>query len=225
MKDSVIIKSYQNGLTLILDDSEDFGKIIREIEFKFSESRTFFGDAKMALSIEGRDVSEKEELQIIDAVTSSCDITVTCLVGKDERTDKFYLKAIRQAEKHSLLENDGQMRIYQGTLKDRQVFESESGILVVGDVNPGCRVISGKDIIVIGGLYGEAYAGEDGRRNHYILALEMQPERLKIADIRCKEPGKNKWGFHMKVQPKIAFLNGENFEIQVLTRELLNLIS
>ena len=77
-------------------------------------------------------------------------------------------------------------------------------------------------IIILGGLYGEAYAGGTGREDCYIVALEMEPERLKIGDFKYKTNAKQlKWGIHPKVQPKIAHLKNGKIVFDPLTKELL----
>ena len=63
--------------------------------------------------------------------------------------------------------------------------------MVLGSVYPGSAVISAGNIIILGGLYGEAYAGESGREDCYIVALEMEPERLKIGDFKYKTKCEN----------------------------------
>lgn len=220
MKEHVVIKSYQNGLTLILDDEIAFDDLLKEIEVKFSQSRNFFGKAKMVLSIDGRKLTSNEELNLIGAIHNSCDIKVLCLAGKDLDTNKFYIKALEQVEK-KLGSEENQGQFYQGTLKNKQILETENNIVILGDVYPGCSVYSKKNIIVLGGLYGEAYAGLDGMEGHYIVALEMEPERLKIGDFKYKPGNKNKWGFKQKVQPKVAYINSDKIVIDSLTKELL----
>ncbi|MBP5413948.1 MAG: hypothetical protein ILN61_01730 [Lachnospiraceae bacterium] len=51
------IKSFQNGIALHLDPNADFEDVLSDIETKFEESRKFFKNAKVALSIEDRIVS------------------------------------------------------------------------------------------------------------------------------------------------------------------------
>ena len=53
-----------------------------------SESRAFFKDAKMALAIKGRTLTEEEEIQVIDAITANSDLQIICLVGEDEEDRK-----------------------------------------------------------------------------------------------------------------------------------------
>ena len=62
----------------------------------------------------------------------------------------------------------------------------------------------------------------NGREDAYIVALEMEPERLKIGDFKYKTNAKqSKWGIHPKVQPKIAHLKGGKIVFDPLTKELL----
>ena len=82
------------------------------------------------------------------------------------------------------MENAGQF--YKGTLKDGQTLETENSVIVLGDVYPGACIVSNKDIVILGGLYGQAYAGGSGDEGHFVVALEMSPEKLKIGDFKYK---------------------------------------
>ncbi len=220
MKDAVIIKSFPNGISLILNAELSFEDVLNEIAFKFSEARAFFGKASMALSIEGREVTEVDEIRILDTIHKNSNLNIVCIVGHDEETDKNYIKALQQVEKR--LSGPEENQFYKGSLKNNQVIETEGNIIILGDVYPGCAVISAKNIIVLGGLYGEAYAGGNGQENAYVVALEMEPERLKIGDFKYKYDGKKpKWGIRPKVQPKIAYIKNERVVFDALTKELL----
>ncbi len=223
MKNSVIIKSFQNGIVLHLDPELSFEDLLRDVEDKFRESSTFFKDAKMALSIKGRILSEKEEQQILDAIADNSRLRIICLVGEDEEANQHFVKALQQtdSERNDSASSDGQF--YRGTLKNGEVLETESSIVILGDIYPGSAIISAKDIIVLGGLFGEAYAGGNGSPGHYVAALEMSPEKLKIGDFKyhSKEKGP-KWSIRAKVQPKIAYVKDEKVIIDAITKELLS---
>ncbi len=223
MKNSVIIKSFQNGIVLHLDPELSFEDLLRDVEDKFRESSTFFKDAKMALSIKGRILSEKEEQQILDAIADNSRLRIICLVGEDEEANQHFVKALQQtdSERNDSASSDGQF--YRGTLKNGEVLETESSIVILGDIYPGSAIISAKDIIVLGGLFGEAYAGGNGSPGHYVAALEMSPEKLKIGDFKyhSKEKGP-KWSIRAKVQPKIAYVKDEKVIIDTITKELLS---
>lgn len=222
MKNAVIIKSFPNGLSIFLDSELPFSQLLEEIAMKFSESANFFKDASMVLSFEGRVLSDQEERQIVDVISASSRLKIVCIMGKDEETERNFVKALQQLSFHQeVMENAGQF--YKGTLKDGQILETENSIIVLGDVYPGACIISSKDIVVLGGLYGQAYAGGNGEDGHFVVALEMSPEKLKIGDFKYKTSEKqSKWSIKPKIQPKIAYVNDARVFIEPITKELLN---
>ena len=220
MKDAVLIKSFPNGITLLMRENASMEEILQELTVKFTEARNFFGSSTMALSMEGRKVTEAEEILILDTIRVNSNVRIACIVGHDDDTNKNFIKALQHMDKKLSGTEGGQF--YKGTLKNREVIETENSIVVLGDVYPGSAVFSAGNIIILGGLYGEAYAGGDGREDAYIVALEMEPERLKIGDFKYKTNAKQlKWGIHPKVQPKIAHLKGGKIVFDPLTKELL----
>lgn len=222
MKNAVIIKSFPNGLSIFLDSELPFSQLLEEIAVKFSESANFFKDASMVLSFEGRVLSDQEERQIVDIISANSRLKIVCIMGKDEETERNFVKALQQLSFHQeVMENAGQF--YKGTLKDGQILETENSIIVLGAVYPGACIISSKDIVVLGGLYGQAYAGGNGEEGHFVVALEMSPEKLKIGDFKYKTSEKqSKWSIKPKIQPKIAFVNDARVKIEPITKELLN---
>lgn len=222
MKNPVIIKSFPNGLSIYLDEEMPFDQLLKEIGLKFKESAHFFKNASMVLSFEGRKLSDQEERMIINTITANSELNVMCIMGKNEETNKNYVKALQKLSYHQqVMENAGQF--YKGTLKDGQMLETENSIIVLGDVYPGACVISSKDIVILGGLYGQAYAGGNGEDGHFVVALEMSPEKLKIGDFKYKTSEKqSKWPIKPKVQPKIAYVEDGRVKLEPITKELLN---
>lgn len=221
LKNSVVIKSFPSGIVLHLDPDLPFDQLLADVGEKFRESSSFFKDAKMALSLKGRVLSDFEEQQILDAITQNSELRILCLTGEDDETNQTFVKALRQAD-FTGESADGNGQFYRGTLRNGQVLETESSIVVLGDVYPGSAIISARDIIVLGGLFGEAYAGGNGSSAHYVVALEMSPEKLKIGDFKYHAKEKSKWGIKPKVQPKIAYVKNQKIVMDSLTKELLS---
>ena len=98
MKDSCIIKSFPNGINLILKEDVAFDALLEEIGIKFEKSRPFFGNASVALSFEGRDLSSEEETQIVNVIHKNSDIDVVCIMAKDSKTDLAFVKALQKAK-------------------------------------------------------------------------------------------------------------------------------
>ena len=222
MKNSVVIKSFPSGIVLHLDPDLPFDQLLADVGEKFRESSSFFKDAKVALSLKGRVLSDFEEQQILDAITQNSELRILCLTGEDDETNQTFVKALRQAD-FTGESADGNGQFYRGTLRNGQVLETESSIVVLGDVYPGSAIISARDIIVLGGLFGEAYAGGNGSSAHYVVALEMSPEKLKIGDFKYHSKDKaSKWSIRPKVQPKIAYVKDKRVVLDSLTKELLS---
>ena len=222
MKQSVIIKSFPNGIVLHLSEADTFEEILQETAIRFRESRDFFKDAKMVLSIKGRKLTEEEENTLLNIISENSDIHILCLVSDDEDTDRMFIKAISETDFSEDGNGNSAGQFYKGTLKNGEVLETEYSIVILGDVYPGSAIISARDIIVLGGLYGEAYAGGNGSDGHYVAALEMSPEKLKIGDFKYHAKEKSKWGIKPKVQPKIAYVKNKKIVMDSLTKELLS---
>lgn len=222
MKNPVIIKSYPNGLSVYLDDSMDFEDLLQEVAIKFQETGHFFKNASVVISFEGRVMSDIEERAVVDTITMNSSLTILCIMGKDDERNLKFMNVERKIQ-YTEYENTGQF--YRGTLRNGQSLETDKSIIVLGDVYPGCSVYSSKDIVILGGLFGEAYAGATGEYNHYITALEMSPERLRIGDVKYRPDKPSKWSIKPKVMPKIAYIQDLKIKIDPITKELLEHIN
>lgn len=219
MKDLVTIKSFKNGLSIILDSTADFSDIRQAVAEKFKEASVFFKDAKMAVSFENRVLSEEEEKALLSEINANSQVDVLCVIGKNEATEKQFLKALTQLEEN--VSSAGNVaQIYKGNVKNHKRVEVSDTIVILGDVNPGCMVNSDQDIIILGGLYGQANAGQDGKEGHFVVALEMAPERLTINHYSYHFPDKHKWGIKQKVQPKIAYETAGAISVDAVSREV-----
>ena len=218
MKDNILIKKFPNGIRLYLNPDLDFEDLVKEIAAKFNQSRHFFRDARVALAFEGRELTDDEERQIITTIQLNSDIDILCIIGKNEETDRNFVKAIQKVD---FQHTDNYGHFYRGTLKNNQKIEVDSSVVILGDVYPGSCIVASKDIIILGGLYGEAYAGVGSEESHYIVALEMSPEKIKIGDFRYKQQEKHRWGIKPKVQPKVAYVKDKHIVIEPITKDLL----
>lgn len=227
MSQAVVIKSNKYGINLILDKNLPFVELLEAIKAKFQESEKFFKNAKLAISFEGRDLTREEEYQIIESITQNTDIDIICIVDNDEAHANMFKQQI-DAYYDSIAGKEGEF--YRGTLRSGQVLESVSSIVIVGDVNPGAKIISQGNIVVLGALKGNAYAGAAGNGNCFIVALEMDPIQIQIGDVLAKSPDKKVKPKRMRrkektpiaAEPQIAIAKGGNIYIEPITKGILN---
>ena len=183
MKDHVIIKSGRYGLAVYLDQDIPYEELLVEIEEKFKASVSFFDGTAMAVSFENRILTKVEEQEIIRIISEAAKIQILCIIDHSEKNDKIYKRVVEQSQA-LIPEPDGQF--YRGTLKRRQTLESETSIVIIGDIEEGATVAARGNIVVIGTIYGCAYAGVSGNEEAFIAALYMEPARLRIGDKEVK---------------------------------------
>ena len=227
MSQSVTIKSNKYGINLVLDPEIGFDELLKDVVEKFKASSTFFKNAKLALSFEGRKLSEEEEQQIISAIESNTSIEILCIVENGtrqeavmkEQVEAFY-DAVQQQYENAAAGN-GPEQFYRGTLRSGQVISSESSVTIIGDVNPGAKIL--------GALKGNAQAGCRGDRNCFIFALDMQPIQIQIGDLIAKSPDKPepkrrtlRRSKTPEVEAQIAIARDGNIYIEPITKNILN---
>ncbi len=208
MSKEVIIKSNKFGIRLILDNALPFEDLLHKIEAKFKEMDEFFKDSTMTISFDNRVLTQDEEKEIVDVIMKNSHIRISAVVDPDkhdtkEQTEKK--KRVTQnddynSQNSNFDNNEPVSGFYKGNLRSGQVLECKSSVTIIGDVNPGAKVISGGNIVILGSLKGNAHAGaqmddkEVANRECFIFALEMKPIQLQIGDLIAKCPDKDNKG-------------------------------
>ena len=183
MKDDVLIKSNKYGITIYFNSDNSFEELLDDVKNKFQSAAKFFNHAKMAVEYEGRSFTKEEEQQLTETIESAADIKILCIIEKNTVTEQVHKKLLDESLE-AVHERDGQF--YKGTLRGRQVLESEQSIVIIGDIEEGATVASKGNVIVTGTIYGTVIAGATGRKDAVIAALHMQPKRLRIGEIEVK---------------------------------------
>ncbi|MFO7629445.1 MAG: septum site-determining protein MinC [Prochlorococcaceae cyanobacterium] len=80
------------------------------------------------------------------------------------------------------------LTIHRGPLRSGEHLQVEGSVLLLGDVNPGARISAGGHVLVWGRLRGIAHAGCQGNRQARIVALQLRPLQLRIADVVARGP-------------------------------------
>ena len=96
MSQPVVLKSNPHGINLILDDRIPFQELLDEILHKFKESDKFFKNARIALSFEGRELSQEEELAIVDLISRNTSIDVVCILDNNSLRDEICARKIQE---------------------------------------------------------------------------------------------------------------------------------
>ncbi len=92
----VNLKGTASGIILELDPAVSFDVLIKEIANKFRDSKSFLGRASMGMIIRGRTIHDKEENEILDAISNNCNIDVCCVLRDDPDTDRIFASYVKQ---------------------------------------------------------------------------------------------------------------------------------
>ena len=90
----------------------------------------------------------------------------------------------------------------QMTLRSGTEIRHNGTVVVLGDLNPGSSVIAEGDILVWGRLRGVAHAGCKGNARCLIMALQLEPTQIRIADVVARAPETPPAQYH----PEVAYV-------------------
>jgi len=77
------------------------------------------------------------------------------------------------------------------TVRSGIEIRHRGSVIILGDVNPGGIVVADGDILIWGRLRGVAHAGAQGNSECTIMALQMEPTQLRIANALARAPEKS----------------------------------
>ncbi len=218
-RQTVVIKSNKYGITLFLDKEPDFQELVKDVAEKFRASAGFFGSAQMALAFEGRDLTQDEQMQIVRVIQENTSLEILCVLEQDALKESYMKRALEERQQERS-RNDG--RFYKGTLRSGQVLESETSIIILGDVNPGATVASKGNVVVLGALKGTVHAGAAGNECAFVAALTMAPMQIRIGDCIARSADGPAAGKPAAEGAMIAYTEDGNIYMEPLTKEVIN---
>lgn len=218
MRPPVTIKSFPNGLKLILNPDMPFEELYVAFAQKLMESDRFLGDAKLVITFEGRRLSDLEGRALIEAFGEYSHVTVLCVMDRDEKKNEVFIQAANAFSPSGKVENTS---VYKGTLHAGQNLETEGSIVVLGDVNPGASVTAAGSIVILGTVYGDIRAGSNGDEGAFAAALDIKTDSIFVAGQECTMFSKSA-GFLRKIAgAKIVYVSEEGVVCEDITRDFL----
>lgn len=187
---SVSIKGRSDGVSIELGQGL-WVDIMETLSQRLVQSTGFFRGGEVTVNVGGRPLRQNELLEICE-LTEAHGLMITSIRSRSEQSCQLALAAGLAA---SLDAPDGLLAqpaasnyeklehfVYRGNLRSGQILRRAETILVMGDVNPGSRIVSDSDILVWGRLRGIAHAGAAGDTNAVIAALLMEPTQIRISN-------------------------------------------
>lgn len=179
MNTEVLFENKNNKLVITLNKDVSYEELKEKLQKILQSSDTLFKNIKAPIIVTGKRLLDGEETEIEAMIKEKTDIEV-----KIERPKQMGLATI-----NNIFTKDTtitQTKVIKGMLRSGRRVDFEGSIVVLGDVNSGAEIIAEGNVIVLGKLRGFAHAGAKGNRSAFIVANEINPTQLRIADIIMK---------------------------------------
>ncbi len=223
---SVELKSEGEKLLLILPTSSqtetkvDWSMAWQELKYRLNAGEQYWQAGK-AVHLHAQDqLIDGRQLQTIAEALSEVDLRLKCVCTSRRQTAVAAATAGYSVEQHSptptLATNvESQTSslakpLYlQTTIRSGVEVRHAGTVVILGDLNPGGSAIAAGDIFVWGRLRGVAHAGAQGDRECRIMALQMEPTQLRIAEVVARVPKISSEQF----EPEVAYITSEGIRL------------
>ncbi|MCG3421093.1 septum site-determining protein MinC [Oceanobacillus jordanicus] len=188
-KQFITIKGTKEGLTLFVDDSCTFEHALNELREKIHASRPKHDEPVVSVKVKlGNRYVQEEQKEILRKI-----------IAEDERftIDSIVSDVVRRDEALQWQEAS-EVKTVNRIIRSGQMLEVTGDLLLIGDVNPGGKVVSTGNIYIMGRLNGIAHAGINGDKQAFITASYMKPSQLRIADYISRAPDYESDGVYME---------------------------
>ncbi len=195
IQNRIEFKGSKKGLFINIKECGDFETIKENLSEKMESSKNFFKGAKIA-SINCAGLSDIEKIALQDMLIS-----------------KFEVQFVEEEEKKEAFQGiqEGSTKFIRSTLRSGTKIKFNGNVVVIGDINPGGEVVANGNVIIMGSLRGVVHAGANGNRSAFVVAYNLDPMQLRIADIIAIAPEEN---FQKPNCPEIAIIKDHCITIE-----------
>lgn len=180
MSEDLVLKSFKNGIKLVMNPDIPIEQLLTSICRRFADSRKFFGDAKLAIALEGRRLSDAEIEAVIQSIERNSDVTVTVVALKD----RFFEKQMAQKKDDFYMEKSNDfLKIVNDNVTPDNKVTSTYGLLITGDILEGATAECGGSIVVLGTIYGTACCGRKTGTRATVIAGGIEKATISIGDV------------------------------------------
>ena len=231
MENTVIIKGMQSGIVVMLDDKKEYDELKEDIKTKFIQSAKFLGKADIGISFEGRKLTDTQIKEILEIVKDNTELNVVCVLTDNKEQDEAYRKLIEKnlqsiinkkkaEEKKKEVKPETLALFHKGNLRSGQELVLDNSVIVLGDVNFGAKIVSKGNVLVLGTLFGNVFAGSAGDKNAFVMALDMQPTQIRIGNVIARSSDETRQR-RENIDPKMAYVEDDRIYVESIDRNVV----
>lgn len=185
MRENIVFKGNKTGLQLVLKETADFEVILEQLKAKLESAAQFFtsGTTVKVPPAVVRLLTPEQKGQLTDLFAGYGLDWKEVSPGEPVKLHQPVVQQeTKKAEPHTVIMNK--------TIRNGQEISHSGSIVIIGDVNPGAKVIAGGDIVIYGTCRGVAHAGAYGDEQATITANKLLASQLRIAGLIARAPDK-----------------------------------
>lgn len=179
-KQLVTIKGTKSGLSLHLNDNCSYDELKKELHSRLNESSNMHEgkqDIHVNVELGNRYVTDDQKQELIELIQTKRNLSVHAI--------KSNIITRQEAEEWV---KEKEIVSITSIIRSGQILEVPGDLLLIGDVNPGGKVIAGGNIFIMGKLKGIAHAGFNGNDRAIVAASVMRPTQLRISSLINRAP-------------------------------------
>jgi len=197
---AVEIKGFGKDVNIIFNEDAAFSDVKIELIKWLKSSDRFFSGVKVILDTGDRVISAEECEILRQILIDRFKIVVSAVRSGSNETQEAAKKIGWKVEPQKPKQKPEKVRtiepseikndsfLFRGTLRSGQSILHRGNIVIIGDVNPGAEVLATGHIVIMGMLRGVAHAGVEGDITAEIVALNLNPIQLRIAQYIGRAP-------------------------------------
>lgn len=216
--ENVILKLYKEGMLVYVNKKLSFAELRKNVVEKFRKSENFFRGLTLKVGFTGVELSENEIKILIDDISEVLECKAVLWENPEPIEMATEDKVNQDLSGEQILNNafkidvaDENTKFYTKTIRSGQLLESDGNIVVVGDVNPGAELVATGNIVVMGAIKGTVHAGAKGNREAIVVALNLSPIQLRIANVISRSPD---YEIERGLVPEIAYIRDDKIFIE-----------
>ncbi len=178
---SVKIKGVGNSLWVTVSPEVSFDLATSELARLFEPLKHLAGSTRVVLDTGACQDNDDRHHQISTYLKDAFNLQEITTPQEKQSSEE---KRVRMNNpRNTLSQSYSDTLVIAGRVRSGQNVRAKKHLIIMGDVNPGCELIAGGDILVLGSLCGTAAAGQPDNKDAVIMALDFRPLQVKIGEV------------------------------------------
>ena len=169
----MLLKGISEG---ILIEIADLDKDIKELREKLENKKFFSGDVDFIIKSK-----DKKYYKDIMKVVEEYGHSLYMIRSEDTKIEEKQFESVNKNK-----DKEEKVTVLKKTLRSGQRFDFDGTVILMGDLNAGAELFADGDVYIFGRARGVVHAGKSGDRTREIVALSLEINHIRIADLFAK---------------------------------------